>query len=254
MKAELTAAEIMELSKFRFAAVLPEGATPIEFTSLLEESNMDGLLRKLQVEMDSPDLKTTASVWMKRHAFLAVIYLYSMSVFNKQLFARPDSLLLVEMKKDGLWLPDFYFKNKSVQLYPEGDRDEWRRESVRQLFEVNIFPVMEAVGKAAKISKLILWENVAVYIYWLYEKVLAEHEDANVKARAAGDYDYVIRLAPGSSFGNYHQNPLARYCTEPVYQQEEGSMVRVRKTCCFSYKLNVKGFCKTCPKVCGPKN
>ena len=66
MKAELTAAEIMELSKFRFAAVLPEGVSPIEFTSLLEESSMNSLLRKLEAEMDSSDLKTTASVWMKR--------------------------------------------------------------------------------------------------------------------------------------------------------------------------------------------
>lgn len=251
MKAELTAAEIKELSKFRFASELPEGVSPIEFTSLLEESSMNSLLRKLEAEMDSSDLKTTASVWMKRHAFLAVIYLYGMTVFNKQLTAAPDSLLLVEMKKDGLWLPDFYFKNKSVLLCPEENRDEWRREAVRHLFEVNIFPMMEALGKAAKISKLILWENVAVYIYWLYEKVLAEHPDANIKDRAAGDFDYVIRLAPGSSFGNYHQNPLARYYTEPVYQEETDSFVRVRKTCCFSYKLNAKSFCKTCPKVCG---
>lgn len=253
MKAELTAAEIKVLSKFRFAAEIPDGVTPIELASLLGESRMNNLLPKLQVEMTSPDLKTTASVWMKRHAFLAVIYLYAMSVFNKQLNAAPDSLLLVEMRKDGLWLPDFYFKNKSVLICTEENRDEWRREGVRQLFEDNIFPMMEALGKAAKISKLILWENVAVYIYWLYEKVLAEHADEKTKARAAEDFDYVIRLAPGSLFGNYHQNPLARYYTEPVYQEDTNSYVRVRKTCCFSYKLNAKGFCKTCPKFCGPK-
>jgi siderophore-iron reductase FhuF len=252
MNAELNADEIKELSKFRFAAELPNGVSPIEFTSLLEDSSMNSLLRKLEIEMASSDLKTTASVWMKRHAFLAVIYLYAMSVFNKKLNAAPDSLLLIEMKKDGLWLPDFYFKDKSVLLCSDENRDEWRREAVRQLFNDNIFPVMEAVGKAAKISKLILWENVAVYIYWLYEKVLAEHEDENIKSRAAEDFDYIIRLAPGSLFGNYHNNPLARYYTEPVYQVETGSHVRVRKTCCFSYKLDAKSFCKTCPKVCGP--
>jgi len=253
MKAELSAAEIKELSKFRFAAELSDGVTPIEFNSLLEESSMNSLLRKLEVEMVSPDLKTTASVWMKRHAFLAVIYLYAMSVLNKQLNAAPDSLLLVEMKKDGLWLPDFYFKSKSALLCPDASRDEWRREAVRHLFEDNIFPMMEALGKAAKISKLILWENVAVYIYWLYEKVVAEHADEIIKARAAEDFDYVIRLAPGSLFGNYHQSPLARYYTDPVYQEDTNSYVRVRKTCCFTYKLNAKGFCKTCPKICGHK-
>ncbi|MEH7440799.1 siderophore-iron reductase FhuF [Bacillus sp. JJ1122] len=252
MKAELTADEIKELSKFRFAAELPDGVTPIAFTSLLEESSMNNLLRKLEAEMSAPDLKTTASVWMKRHAFLAVIYLYAMSVFNKQLNAAPDSLLLVEMKKDGLWLPDFYFKSKSALICSDEGRNEWRREAVRHLFMDNIFPVMEALGKAAKISKLILWENVAVYIYWLYEKVVAEHADEAIKARAAEDFDYVIQLAPGSLFGNYHQNPLARYHAEPDYQ-EDADFVRVRKTCCFTYKLNAKGYCKTCPKICGPK-
>lgn len=253
MKAELSASEIKELSKFRFAAELPDGVTPIAFTSLLEESSMNSLLKKLEAEMSAPDLKTTASVWMKRHAFLAVIYLYAMSVFNKQLNAAPDSLLLVEMKKDGLWLPDFYFKSKSALLCSDEVRNEWRREAVRHLFKDNIFPVMEALGKAAKISKLILWENVAVYIYWLYEKVVAEHVDESIKARAAEDFDYVIRLAPGSLFGNYHQNPLARYHAEPDCQEDANSSVRVRKTCCFTYKLNAKGYCKTCPKICGPK-
>ncbi|MGA9224933.1 MAG: siderophore-iron reductase FhuF [Mesobacillus sp.] len=253
MKAELSASEVNELSKFRFATELRDGVTPIEFTSLLEESSMNSLLNKLQVEMSAPDLKTTASVWMKRHAFLAVIYLYAMSVFNKQLNAAPDSLLLVEMKKDGLWLPDFYFKSKSALLCSDENRNEWRREAVRHLFKDNIFPVMETLGKAAKISKLILWENVAVYIYWLYEKVVAEHADEVIKARAAEDFDYIILHAQGSLFGNYHQNPLARYYTEPVYQEDTNSYVRVRKTCCFSYKLNAKGFCKTCPKICGPK-
>ena len=253
MKAELSASEIKELSKFRFASELPDEITPIAFTSLLDESSMNSLLKKLEAEMSAHDLKTPASVWMKRHAFLAVIYLYAMSVFNKQLNAAPDSLLLVEMKKDGLWLPDFYFKSKSALLCPDESRDEWRREAVRHLFEDNIFPMMETLGKAAKISKLILWENVAVYIYWLYEKVVAEHVDEAIKARAAEDFDYVIRLAPGSLFGNYHQNPLARYYTEPVYHEDTSSYVRVRKTCCFTYKLNAKGFCKTCPKICGPK-
>lgn len=254
MKAELTADEIKELSKFRFAAELPVGAAPIEFISLLSDTSMSNLLRKLEAEMGSHDPKTTASVWMKRHAFLAVIYLYAMSAFNKKLDAAPDSLLLIEMKKDGLWLPEFYFKNRAVLHCTDENREDWRRQAVSQLFKENIFPVMGALSKAAKISKLILWENVAVYIYWLYEKVLSEHPDGAIKARAAEDFDYIIRLAPGPSFGNYHQNPLARYYTEPVTQEESVSPVRIRKTCCFSYKLDAKSFCKTCPKVCGPKH
>ena len=253
MKAELTASERKELSRFRFAPELPQGESLLEFSSLLEENRILSMLSKLEAELASPDLKTTASLWTKRHAFLAVIYLYAMSVFNKQLNASPETLLFIQLKKEGLWLPEFYFKDSSVIPCPEQNRNEWRRESISHLFKENIFPMMEVLGKAAKISKLILWENAAVYIYWLYEKVLAEHENEQIRLRAADDFDYLIRCAPGSLFGNYHQNPLARYYTEPQYQEDSASFVRVRKTCCFSYKLNVKGFCKTCPKTCGPK-
>ena len=252
MRADLTQNEIAILANYRFAAAEPEKDVQIDFSPFMDEATMGIYLNKFNKGLKAPDLKTAASVFMKRHAFLAVLYLYSMSAFNKKLNVSPGNIILADAIKDGLWLPDFYLKSKSADECPDGQRETWRMEAVRHLFADNLFPVMDAISKSAKISKLILWENVAVYIFWLYEKILSQIDDHEVKARAAEDFSFLVESAPGKLFGRYNNNPIARYYSEPVYQEETDSYIRIRKTCCFSYMLKEKGsYCKTCPRTCG---
>ncbi|MBT2643388.1 (2Fe-2S)-binding protein [Bacillus sp. ISL-41] len=252
MKAELTAAEIGILANYRFVVSEPEKDVQIDFRPLTDESEMGFYLERFNEGLKAPDAKTAASVFMKRHAFLAVLYLYSMTAFNKRLDVSPENIILADAIKDGLWLPGFYLKNKSTDVCPYGQREEWRKEAVRHLFVDNLFPVMDAISKSAKISKLILWENVAVYIFWLYEKILSQIEDHEVMMRAEDDFSFLIKSAPGKLFGRYNNNPIARYYSEPVYQEEADSYIRIRKTCCYSYLLKEKGsYCKTCPRTCG---
>ncbi|WP_158651602.1 IucA/IucC family C-terminal-domain containing protein [Mesobacillus jeotgali] len=255
MKADLTPKELAILAKYRFVVSEPDKDVQIKFSPFLNESTMSSYLNNFKNELGAPDLKTAASVFMKRHAFLAALYLYSMSTFNKKLDVSPENIILEDAIHDGLWLPGFYLINKSTEVSPTDGRDEWRKEAVRHLFTGNLFPVMDAISKSAKISKLILWENVAVYIFWLYEKILSEIEDPEVKVRAAEDFSYLVESAPGKLFGRYNNNPIARYYSEPVYQEETDSYTRIRKTCCFSYMLKEKGsYCKTCPRTCGNVN
>ncbi|UYZ21445.1 IucA/IucC family C-terminal-domain containing protein [Mesobacillus jeotgali] len=252
MKAELTAAEIGILANYRFVVSEPDKDIQIDFRPFTDESEMGVYLERFNEGLKAPDAKTAASVFMKRHAFLAVLYLYSMTAFNKRLDVSPENIILADAIKDGLWLPEFYLKNKSTDVCPSGQREEWRKEAVRHLFVDNLFPVMDAISNSAKISKLILWENVAVYIFWLYEKILSQTEDHEVKIRAEDDFSFLIKSAPGKLFGRYHNNPIARYYSEPVYQEEADSYIRIRKTCCYSYLLKEKGsYCKTCPRTCG---
>jgi ferric iron reductase protein FhuF len=252
MKADLTPNELAILANYRFVVSEPDKDVQIKFHPFLNETTMSSYLKKFKIELGAPDLKTAASVFMKRHAFLAALYLYSMSVFNKKLDVSPDNIILEDAIQDGLWLPGFYLINKSTEVCSPDGRDQWRTEAVRHLFAENLFPVMDAISKSAKISKLILWENVAVYIFWLYEKIVSQTEAHEVKARAAEDFSFLVESAPGNLFGRYNYNPIARYYSEPVYQEETDSYVRIRKTCCFSYMLKEKGgYCKTCPRTCG---
>ncbi|MBT2679004.1 (2Fe-2S)-binding protein [Bacillus sp. ISL-35] len=251
MKAELTSNEIAILANYRFVVAEPEKDVQIDFKPFMDESMMGAYLDRFNEGLKAPDAKTAASVFMKRHAFLAVLYLYSMTAFNKRIDVSPENIILADAIKDGLWLPEFYLKSKIADVCPDEERQEWRMEAVRHLFVDNLFPVMDAISKSAKISKLVLWENVAVYVFWLYEKILNESSDPDIRVRAEEDFTFLVESAPGRLFGRYHKNPIARYYTKPVYQEEVDSFIRVRKTCCYSYKLKEKGgYCKTCPRTC----
>jgi ferric iron reductase protein FhuF len=255
MRSVLTNSEISILANYRFVVAEPEKDVQIDFMPFMDAATMGVYLQMFNKELKAPDLKTAASVFMKRHAFLAVLYLYSMSAFNKKLDVSPGNIVLADAIKDGLWLPEFYLKDKRADVCPAGQRYEWRMEAVRHLFADNLYPVLDAISKSAKISKWILWENVAVYIFWLYEKILSQTEDHEVRARAAEDFSYLVSHAPGKVFGRYSKNPIERYFSEPVYQEETDSYIRIRKTCCLSYMLKEKGgYCKTCPRTCGLDN
>ncbi|CAM3915455.1 IucA/IucC family C-terminal-domain containing protein [Mesobacillus thioparans] len=252
MKAELTPNEIAILANYRFVVAEPEQEVQIDFRPFMDEAAMGVYLNRFNKGLKAPDMKTAASVFMKRHAFLAVLYLYSMSAFNKKLDVSPENIILADAIKDGLWLPEFYLRSKIAEVCPDKDREKWRMEAVRHLFVDNLFPVMDAISKSANISKLVLWENVAVYIFWLYEKILNESGDPDVRVRAEEDFAFLVESAPGRLFGRYYKNPIAKYYTEPIYQEDFDSYIRVRKTCCYSYRLKEKGgFCKTCPRACG---
>lgn len=252
MNSELTREEIKVLSNYRFVVEEPEKEVQIDFTHFLNEASTIIYLKKFKSELKAPDLKTAASVFMKRHAFLAAIYLYTMSAFNKKMNVSPENIILADAIKDGFWLPEFYLKNQSTDVCTDDHRNEWRLEAVRHLFKENLFPVIESLSKAAKISKQILWENVAVYIFWLYEKMLSQAEDEELRSRASDDFSYLIQSAPGELFGDDSNNLIAQYYSAPIYQEETDSYTRIRKTCCFSYKLKEKGtYCNTCPRTCG---
>ncbi|HAQ07705.1 MAG TPA: hypothetical protein DCR24_09360 [Bacillus bacterium] len=250
---ELTDQEIEDLISYRFAPELPE-KEGFKLVDFLNDSNLNSFLEKAEKQLRAEDIKVTASIFMKRQAFLAVIYLFSMSAFNKQLDVSLKNITLVNAFKNGAWLPEFHFVNKSVSVCQSEMRNEWRTDAIRHLFADSLFPILDSVSKLVKIPKLILWENIAIYIYWLYEKVLREAADADLRARSAEDFHYLIHLAPGTLFGNYHQNPLSRYFSNPVFLEESKSMIRVRKTCCFNFRTEGGDFCSTCPRVCKQQN
>lgn len=250
MEPHLIEQEKEQLREMRFTAARCQSELSIEVGQLIAPELLSDYLWKLSSMIGAPDPKTAGSVFMKRYAYLALIFLYSMTVFNKRLDVSFDNVSLETLNDQDQWLPKFYLKRKTA-VVSTGDRGEWRRESLKQLFAEHLFPLMNHLIKETKISKLILWENVAIYIYWLYEKVLFSHEDTEIIKRAKEDFLYLINEAPGDIFGNLNHNPLKKYDNDPVFIREYDGEIRIRTTCCFYYRLkNSSGYCKTCPQKC----
>lgn len=245
--------EIEQLRQFRFETNIESSDLSIELNWLKDETVLIRYLENLGPHIGSPNLRVTSSIFVKRYAFLAVIYLHALTAWNKKLDVSFHNLILHTKKEEEMWLPTFYFQSKVVQEATE-DRNEWREEALKELFSKNIHIIINRLSKVTKQSKLILWENISLYIFWLYETVLIKSEDDQLRNQAKHDFYYLVHEAPGSLFGNYPTNPIKRFYVNKRYIDYLQEEVRVRNTCCLSYSLiGEKKYCKSCPLVCNEK-
>jgi ferric iron reductase protein FhuF len=240
-----TSKDITTLLWFRLSEALNKEPLTIEVDTLLS-GEMDNYISRVMVGIGAPNEKVTASMIMKRYAFFAAMSLFTMSHSDRGLNIRTSNVTLVSHYEDGLWLPKFYLKDLSFEAV-HGDRPVWREQYVKNLFANHIYLLMDQLTQISKISKLILWENIAVYLFWLYESVLEESNEER-KRIMAEDFRYLFYEAPGHVFGEYNHNPLTKYDSEKIFNPDTEKYIRYRKTCCFSYQLEGHPKrCNTCP-------
>ncbi|WP_139339661.1 IucA/IucC family C-terminal-domain containing protein [Bacillus dakarensis] len=240
----LSKEEINQLRQFRFTAEEDAGNQVLSVSKLFTEENLNQYLNTLSGEIGSPNIRVTASMFVKRYAFLAVIYLYGVSAWNKRLNPSFRHIFLITSDDDQVWLPKFFLQDQSFESVSL-DRKKWVEAAIRDFFADHMAVLLDLISKVTKQSKHILWENIAIYIFWLYESILLKSENKEAAARAGADFDFLIHEAPSTLFGERHSNPLRKFFTE------KNNEVRIRKTCCFHYLLEGESrHCKTCPKTC----
>ncbi|MGF2617689.1 siderophore-iron reductase FhuF [Rossellomorea vietnamensis] len=250
---ELKAGEQERLRAFRFLTERPDESDLISAKKLINPEGLNKFLHEYSGRIGGEDKKVLSSLLLKRYAFLAVISLYTFSVFNKKLNVSPENVFLVDGEKNGLWMPGFYLQEQAAE--PFTDRESAREELTREVFRDHLYPLIETVKKVGRISNLITWENVAIYLFWVYEVLIEQNELDHVRERLEEDFHWLLSESNAALFGSYHQNPLARYHSKKQYVAEQDSVMRVRKTCCFSYKLRGGESlrCSTCPQTCNVK-
>lgn len=245
--ARLTRDEIELLKKYRLSCEKIATQASIKGQALLTPEQLKLLVesKEIQVKINTEKPQVIGSMIMKRYAFLAALVLYSMSVINKGIDSSLSNLSLQTDEDDPIWLPSFYFENLEVTT-PGKSRNEWRTSVVESLFKYNIAKIVSAISKEASISKMILWENTAIYIFWMYETIIAEGKfEEETMARIKEDFQFVVKDAPSDLFGRKSHNPLSQFY-HPI--QDE---FRKRSTCCLFYFTAKNGDrCKTCPIEC----
>lgn len=227
-----------DLSVLRKYRLISETGRSFNVAKLMDKPFALQFMRNLSYSIGSPSERAAASIFIKRYAFVAVISLFAMTTANKKLDLSLDNIEMEEAERGKDWLPMISLKNPTIEEWNGEDRDEWRKSVYRDLFANNIYPLIEHFEKTFKVSKLILWENIAVYLFWLYETELKELNHPNVHS----DFNFLIKEAEGNLFGHYHLNPIQKYYSVKHFQDN----IRLRKTCCFTYQLGSKR-CKTCP-------
>lgn len=243
--------ELEELKKrFRLTVERHDSKLSANVLQLLNADFLRKYISELQPRINAANKGVAASMLAKRYSFFAVLILYVMTVHNKALKALPENVSIETEAGQDIWLPKIRLDDLDVLEAPSDNREQWRDALISELFAKNMNLFLTALSKETKISKYILWENVSVYIFWLYETLLSETQDDAIRKRAAEDFEYVVQKANGSLFGSYNTNPLARYYSVKGYVKELDDTVRLRKTCCLSYLSEKGSRCKTCPQLC----
>lgn len=231
--------DLTMLEKYRLRTEL---AQAFNVADLMDKRFLTDFMKRLAYAIGAPSEKTGASIFIKRYAFIAVISLYAMTVSNKKINVSLKNIQMEEAERGKDWLPFISLTDQTFEEWNGENREQWRRNVYQDLFANNIYPLIEIFEKTFNISKLILWENIAVYLFWLYETELKDHPFAS------DDFRYLIMDAEGKLFGRYNHNPIQKYYTEKRFVESVQEEVRIRKTCCFTYQLESRSKrCKTCP-------
>ncbi|MBW4080655.1 IucA/IucC family C-terminal-domain containing protein [Paenibacillus sp. S150] len=223
-------------------------AYPVQASELIEAEACSDYLDRLSVLLKSPSRGVAASQFIKRYAFLtAAPMLYAMTVFNKGLDFSAGNCRLPSPSGRS-WLEHIGLDETNTSIPGTDGRQAWRDTLLQALFAGNLGRLIQVMSKVAHVPKAILWENVAVRVFSLYEKRIGLQGELHGQARRQADFQYLIDHAPGALFGEKH-NPLKRFYSRPGSSSVPDSHLRVRKTCCFYYEVAGSAeYCSNCPK------
>lgn len=253
MPIRYTSAEIEELVRDHRLTLEPsdDAHYSIPATDLLDRGKTLLYLSKIAAIFEGKTEAANASLFAKRYSFLIVASsLFAMSRFDKSVDYAIENCHVESFRNGQAWLPKVRLSDWNPTCPGEQGREAWRDEVIRKVFAGNLAKAWRSLSKTASVSKAVLWENTAIYVYWLYENKFAEGADEERKAQVLADYDYLVHSAPAALFGETY-NPLARFDSPKVNVPGEEKPIRPRKTCCLYYLASdtPNDYCPSCPKL-----
>lgn len=239
-------------SQYRLA--LEPGQDPafsLACRDLLQPERSQPYLQQVAGIFETDSMTANVSLFAKRYAYLTIAAgLFAMSRYNKGLDLTLENCTLDSYRKGEAWLPRVLLNDLSVTMPEPEQRHVWRDELIRCMFADNLGRVWSALSRDTGVSKAILWENTAIYVYWLYENSFAEGAKGEELARVQEDFHYLLHDAPAVLFGD-RKNPLHTFNTPKRTTMVSETPIRVRKTCCLYYLAadEPDDYCPTCPKL-----
>ena len=175
-----------------------EDEVSIPLVQLLDEAFLITYLNDLKKNFKTDNLFVIASQFMKRLGFIMTVpSLYAMTMYNRKLDVRLSNSYLVSKDVNDKWMPYLYVKNKSLTKLELSDRLHHREEIVYELFN-NLSMIIQKISAVASVPKPILWENVAIYVYWLYETRMKNNITGDLDTQVRRDFHYLLYEVPGS--------------------------------------------------------
>ncbi|MEL0622165.1 IucA/IucC family C-terminal-domain containing protein [Marinomonas arenicola] len=245
--ATLLTGEWSKLAEFGLKSYAQDEPLSIDSSKLLDEYLCLETLQKIMPELGASNLKVTASLVMKRMAFLTLApMLYAMSGFDKGLDASLSNCVFEYPLENALWVSKMPLKDTSVTTGVD-DRDRWREALLSKVFAGNLTLLVERFYTLTNVSKRILWENIAVRVFSIYEQRILMTIPEEKRAQAKLDYDFLLDKNTTVLFG-LNENPLLAFYRAKQKTALSDKPVRVRRTCCFYYQATEPAeYCNSCP-------
>lgn len=234
---------------FRFMSEI--SSEPVEIihgSKLKTEEDLEDFLINLGSYIQAENKIAAASFFTKRYAYLVVTSAFVlMSAFTKAPKIDLNNILFNRFEDDKAWLPKLDLIDREVSIPVEGiDRSDWMRERCEELFKGHLQPLFERINRVSNLPLTIMWENFAVYLFWLYEREAENLFETSVLATMSDDFHNIIHVFGGEVFGT-EENPLRGH----FYQKKLPNGARQRKTCCLAFQVGEKkNYCTVCPHHC----
>ncbi|UUM31963.1 IucA/IucC family C-terminal-domain containing protein [Vibrio japonicus] len=223
------------------------GPNHLDSRCLLDPQQCLSTLEKIMPELGAPDLKVTASLVIKRIAFLALApTLYAMSVYNKGLNLSINNSVFDYQLDNRFWQNGMPLKNTTVRL-ASGERQKWRDEVLHHVFAEHLTRLVEQFYDVTGVSQRILWENIAVRVFSIYERRILPDVTCALKETAEEDLAFLVDADTHHIFA-MKENPLTRFYRKKTLFGEPPEPIRMRRTCCYYYQATTpEVYCSNCP-------
>lgn len=238
--------EVEKLEKLRLQIGLEnvEGIDGVK--NLLDPNHLKEQLQQLVDEGHFPSTIVAGSQFVKRFAFMLLVpFLYAFTKWDKPILAGPERLKYNLDTSSQPWMMNLVLTGDVLE--GNKSRSVAREQLADALINGNLAPFIESVVEATKLSPTILWENAAIYLFWLYETELPANATEEEMEKIQEDFHYLIKEFQCSSF-TCGVNPFIQYFSEK--EETANGLMRFRKTCCLFDQASADGrCCKTCPKM-----
>jgi len=219
----------MKASLERLSVFVNDTRQPL-FTldDLQSEQRLLHILKTVRDVTDAPTNAVAASVFFRRLGFFIAAQFQTIAVHN-QVFVGPLSSI-------GVVQDDLTYK---FTLPEEGFvQVKEREQAIRFVLDNYGHPLVERVSKQAKISKLILWENIWGYVIWVYNQLILEGVES-----AAEDLNFL--LIDSTWTPQMRRSPFKQYLQNQSALDAMKDYKRV--TCCLLKEMPDTNKCPYCP-------
>ncbi|KYG26079.1 IucA/IucC family C-terminal-domain containing protein [Alkalihalobacillus trypoxylicola] len=230
---------IEDLSPYGIEPLQPE-TIGTNMASLLEPEECDVFLNDYMEKIKAPNQRVAASMFIKYYSRVMMgPLLMCTGSSNRALIAPLSNCVFNDSKKVCLSEGCIWIERSQEQ------REIWRNQVLQQFLSEHLTPLIQAVSKK-RVPAKILWENAAIRINSIYEKLIDAAKTEQEKEKYLEDFSY-LKNASGTLFG-LSDNPLSPYL-KGESEVINGSQC-VRKTCCLYYQIEGEkemDYCLICP-------